>query len=99
MDIEKYRRKLKRRATENRRAFEGQYREEIAALLALSKDDIDRITIDSTDMMVYDQLITVVKEASASNIKQAELKAHIVELGTIAVSIASNVPKLAALLA
>lgn len=99
MDIEKYRKKLERRAAENRKAFEGQYREEITALLALSKEEIDRITLDSTDLTIYDQLITIVKEASASNIEQAELKTHIIELGNVALSIASNVPKLAALLA
>jgi hypothetical protein len=99
MNIENYRKKLEKRAAENRKAFEGQYREEITALLALSREEIDRITPDTTDLAVYDQLITVVKEASATNIEQAELKTSILELGEVAVSIANQVPKLAVLLA
>jgi hypothetical protein len=99
MDIEKYRRKLEKRAAENRKAFEGEYREEVTALLALSREEIDRITTDTTDLEVYDRLITVVKEASATNIKQAELKICILELGEVAISIANHVPKLASILA
>jgi hypothetical protein len=99
MDIEKYRKKLEKRAKENRIAFEGQYGEEIKALLALSREEIDLIKPDASDLEIYDQLISVVKEASAANIKQAELKTVILELGDVAVSIANHVPKLATLLA
>lgn len=97
MDIEAYRKKLQERAKANRLAFEGQYREEIEGLLGLSREELDQITPDTTDLETYDQLITVVKEASAANIAQAELKNRIMELGKIAVSIAKHVPKLAAL--
>lgn len=97
MDIDAYRKKLQERAKANRLAFEGQYREEIEGLLGLSREELDQITPDTTDLETYDQLITVVKEASAANIAQAELKNRIMELGKIAVSIAKHVPKLAAL--
>ena len=97
MDIDAYRKKLKERARINRLAFEGQYKEEIQGLLGLSREELDQITPDTTDIEVYDQLITVVKEASAANIAQAELKNRIMELGKVAISIAKHVPKLAAL--
>lgn len=99
MDMEAYRKKLRERAEANRRAFEGIYREEIEGLLGLSREELDRITADSTDIETYDQLITVVKEASADNIAQADLKSHIKELGEVAITIAKRVPKLAALFA
>jgi hypothetical protein len=97
MDIEAFRKKLEKRAEENRLSFEGQFSEEINGLLGLSKEEIDRITPDTTDLEIYDQLITVVKEASAANISQAELKNRITELGEVAVSISKRVTKLAGL--
>jgi hypothetical protein len=97
MDIDAYRKKLKERAEANRRAFEGEYREEIEGLLGLSREEIDRIIPGTTDLEIYDQLITVVKEASAANIAQAELKDRILELGEVAVKIAKRIPKLGAL--
>ncbi len=97
MDREAYRRKLRERALENRKAFEGEYKTEIQGLLGLSREELDDITPDTADLEVYDQLITVVKEASASNIAQAELKSQIMELGNIAITIAKRVPSLATL--
>ena len=97
MDIKAYEKRLRERARANRLAFEGQYRKEIEGLLGLSRKELERITPDTTDLEIYDQLITVVKEASASNIAQAELKSRIMELGGVAISIAKNVPKLASL--
>ena len=67
-------------------------------LMGLSKAEIDKITPDNTDMEVYDQLITVVKEASRINLSQAHLKQRIEDLGVIAVKIAEKVPSLVALL-
>jgi len=99
MDINAFRQKLKKRAADNRRAFEGLYREEIEGLLGLSREEIDRITPGTTDLQTYDQLITIVKEASAANIAQAELKSRITDLGEVAVKIAKHVPKLGSLFA
>ncbi|NIO29514.1 MAG: hypothetical protein GTO29_13285 [Candidatus Latescibacteria bacterium] len=92
--IEAFRRKIKRRTKENRAAFNGKYRKEIEGLLGLSRKEIDRITPGTTDLETYDQLITVVKEASAANISQAELKSRIKEMGDVAVKIATRVTKM-----
>jgi ClpP class serine protease len=90
-----YKERLKQRALQNRAAFNGIYKDEINDLQALSKDEIDKITLDNTDMEIYSQLIEVVKEASASNETQAVLKEQILELGDIAIKIAKEIPKLA----
>ncbi len=97
MDREAYRKKLKERAELNRKAFEGLYKDELNALLGLSREKLDEITPDTTDLEIYAQLITVVKEASATNIEQSELANRIKALGAIALKIAEDVPKLAAL--
>ncbi|HOX26899.1 MAG TPA: hypothetical protein PLL30_14310 [Candidatus Krumholzibacteria bacterium] len=79
-------------------AFRGEYKAEIDALIGLSRDEIDAITPDTTDLQTYDALITVVKEASRINLAQADLKAQILEMGEVAVAIAGRVPGLARLL-
>ena len=97
MDLEEYRKKLEKRAEENRKAFEGEYKKEIEALLGLSREEIDRITPDTTDLQTYDQLITIVKEASSNNISQAELKNNIMQLGSIGIEIAKRISGLSTL--
>ncbi len=97
MDMEEFKRRLREKMQENRDAFEGEYADEIRGLMGLSKADIDEITPDTTDLEVYDQLITVVKEASKVNLEQALLKERIENLGQIAVEIAKKVPSLALL--
>jgi 3-methyladenine DNA glycosylase AlkD len=98
MGVEEYRKKLKERAKRNRDAFMGQYRDELNALLGLSKEEIDKITPGTTDLEVYAQLISVVKEASADNVDQAELKDRIMELGKVGIKIAKRIPALLDLL-
>ena len=98
MDINAFRKRLKERAKANREAFNGAYQEEIKELLGLSREEVDQITPGTTDLETYDQLITVVKEASAANISQAELKTRIAELGEVAIAIAKRIPTLMALL-
>jgi len=97
MDIEEFKRRLREKMAENREAFEGQYKDQLNGLMGLSKAEIDSITPDLTDLEIYDQLITVVKEASRVNLAQAELKSHIEELGEIAIKIAEKVPALASM--
>jgi len=97
MDIEAFRRSLRDDLEKNRKAFEGKYKDELNELLGLSREDVDRLVPGTTDMAVYDQLCTVVKEASLANVEQAELKARIEDLGEMAVCIAKRVPSLAAL--
>lgn len=94
MGVKEFRKKLKERAKRNREAFMGKYRDELNALLGLSKEDIDKITPGTTDLEVYAQLIAVVEEASAENIDQGELQNRIIALGDIGVEIAKRIPAL-----
>jgi hypothetical protein len=93
-----YKQRLAQRAIQNRAAFNGTYKNEIDNLHGLSKEEIDSITTDNTDMEIYGQLIEVVKEASASNETQAALKEQVLELGEIAVKIAKKIPSLASII-
>ncbi|MCL1036200.1 hypothetical protein L2750_03385 [Shewanella submarina] len=94
MNTEDFKILLQSKIAENRQSFEGLYRDKIESLMALSKAEIDSIVPGGADVAAYDNLITVVKEASRANIEQAELKARIEELGDVAVKIASKVPGL-----
>ena len=94
---ERYRQRVKAALETADEAFRGTYSQELSGLLGLSREEIDAITPDTTDLEVYDKLITVVKEASANNIAAAELKQDIMELGAIAVGIAKRVSGLSAL--
>lgn len=94
---EKMRKELQAIIRKNRQAFEGEYGEQVQQLLALSRDEIDAITPDGTDLAVYDHLIEVVKEASRKNLSQAQLRARIRELGKVAVVIAEKVAGLGAI--
>ena len=94
MGAEEYRRKLQERAKRNREAFRGQYKDELNALMGLSKEEIDLVTPDTTDLEIYALLISVVKEASADNISQAELKSNIIALGEVGIEIAKKIPAL-----
>jgi gas vesicle protein len=91
MTPEELRELMKKSLKENRIKFNGKYKDEINALLGFSREDIDKITPDTTDLEAYDQLITVVKEASAVNLDQIDLKQHIKDLGETAVQIAKKV--------
>lgn len=82
-----------------REAFKGKYKEELDELAGLSRAEIDAITPDMTDLQKYDELITVVKEASRVNLTQAQLKQNINKLGVVAIKIAKRVPSLAGLFA
>jgi hypothetical protein len=97
-DLEGFESDLDATLTNSRKAFEGRYKDELNALTGLSKDEIDSITHGITDLQKYDELITVVKEASRVNLEQAALKAQIIKLGDVAVTIASRIPSLAAIL-
>ncbi|MFN2369804.1 MAG: hypothetical protein ABR506_01475 [Candidatus Krumholzibacteriia bacterium] len=94
-----FRDRVRRALREADESFKGRYKDEITALMGLSREEIDAITPDPTDVRVYDALLTVVREASRVNLAQADLKARIIELGEVAVAIARRVPELARLLA
>ena len=50
MGVKEYRKKLEERAKRNREAFMGQYRDELNALLGLSKEDIDKRRLRTTSI-------------------------------------------------
>lgn len=97
-DLEGFEADLDATLEKGREAFVGKYKNELNALSGLSKEEIDAISPGTTDLQKYDELITVVKEASRVNLSQAELKAQIKKLGDIAVTIAKRVPTLAGIL-
>ena len=99
MTAEEFRKRLREKMEENRKIFEGKFKDELNGLMGLSKEEIDAVTPGAIDLLMYDQLITVVKEATKANLVQAELKEQIEELGEIAIKIAKKVPKLSMLLA
>jgi hypothetical protein len=79
-------------------AFDGAYRDELNQLLGLSKEEIDQLTPDTTDLKTYHALIKVVEQASRDNLNQAQLVENIKKLGELGVKIAMKIPKLAELL-
>ena len=79
-------------------AFDGTYKKELDALTGLSKDEVNSVTPDVTDLKEYLALIKVVEKASRDNISQAELITNIKNLGEIAIKIAKKIPQFAALL-
>lgn len=94
MDKAAYQERLLKRAESNRKIFDGKYGKEVKKLLGLSIEEVNKITPGTTDIETYNLLIDIIKEASASNIEQAELKKRIEELGAVAVSIAKQIPEL-----
>jgi len=94
---EDLRQELREILRRNHDAFIGQYSNEINQLLGLSRQEIDAIVPGTTDLETYDQLITIVKEASKRNISQAELKERIEELGEVGIEISKKVSSLAKL--
>jgi len=98
-DIAAFKRDLKKDLKAGREAFEGEFSGELDELMGLSREEIDAITPDTTDLQEYDRLIAVVKQASRHNLSQAQLAANIKALGDVAVTIAKKSGRLAALLA
>lgn len=96
-DLEGFEADLEETLEKGREAFNGIYKDQLNELEGLSRAEVDTITPDTTDLEKYDELITVVKEASRVNLSQAQLKAQIEKLGQIAVKIAERVPSIASL--
>jgi hypothetical protein len=94
-DLNAFQADLDETLRQGRVAFQGKYRQQLDELAGLSRAEIDAITPGITDLQKYDELITVVKEASRVNLAQAQLKQQIEKLGNVAVSIAKHVPSLA----
>jgi hypothetical protein len=99
VDIRAFRKDVKNDLRAGREAFEGEFADELNELMGLSREEIDAITPDATDLQEYDRLIAVVKQASRHNLSQAQLADNIRALGDVAVRIAKKSGKLATLLA
>ena len=93
-----YLEQLNKDADQIDKAFRGEYKDQIAGLYALSKEDVDALTPDSSDLQTYAKLIAIVEKASAENLAQAELKSQIRTLGALGQRVAALVPSLARLL-
>ncbi|MDH3288989.1 MAG: hypothetical protein OEP48_14880 [Betaproteobacteria bacterium] len=78
----------------NHEAFEGKYKKQIEGLLGLSREEIDKLTPDTTDIETYDKLIVVVKNASQRDMAIADLRNRIKKMGSLAMKIAKRIPGL-----
>jgi hypothetical protein len=94
-DLDGFNTGLQETLARGREAFKGKYQTALNELAGLSKAEINQIMPEITDLQKYDELITVVKEASRVNLAQAELKNNIEKLGDVAVKVAKLVPSLA----
>lgn len=97
VDMTAFKRDLENDLRAGREAFEGKYALQIKELMGLSRNEIDAIAPDNSDLLIYEQLIAVVRQASKHNISQAELTKNIKALGEVAVVIAKKSAKLATL--
>lgn len=93
-DVEGFAQDVQATLRASREAFDGKYATELRALVGMSREDINKITLDVTGPAIYDALISVVKKASHQNLAQAELVWRIKQLGEVATKIASKVPGL-----
>ena len=98
-DAELFEQELDETLRKNREAFNGKYKDQLNGLAGLSNTEIDSVTPGSIDLQIYDELITVVKEASRVNLEQVQLKQQIKKLGEVAIKIAEKVPSLAVIIA
>lgn len=78
-------------------AFDGLYKDELNQLWGLSREEVDAITPDSSDLRIYAKLVKVVEKSSRENEAQAQLVENIKALGDLGVKIAKKVPQLKAL--
>ena len=75
----------------------GKYKQSLKVLLSLSMSQI-RSAVPTASYAEYSKLISVVEQASAKNVAQADLVNNIKALGKRVVSIAKLVPDLASIL-
>lgn len=79
-------------------ALDGRFSTIYKELRALSPEDINTITPDTTDQREYERLIALVQEATARNLSQAQLIDRINALGETAKTIARKINALAGLI-
>lgn len=86
-----WREELEAVLAEGRAAFKGQYAEELRRLEEMSKLDIEAVSPDTASLERYDDLVAVVRRASAKNYSRAQLREAVESLGETAVAIARKV--------
>lgn len=94
MDPKEFKKKLEEKMKSNHKEFTSQYEKAIERLRDLTDEEIEAITPDVTSKEIYEELISLVEEASKQNLSQAALKERINKLGDTAVRIAKKVPEL-----
>ncbi|MQM40350.1 hypothetical protein KBTX_04399 [wastewater metagenome] len=82
---------MDRAADRAERTLDGRFGDIYRELRALTPEQIDGITPDTTDQREYERLMALVQEASERNMEQGELINRIRELGTVAKQIAQQV--------
>lgn len=91
MDNDEFDKAVQDALDRNKAALMGSYAKEIGDLLKLSDQQLSTIIPDTTRTETYNNLISVVKEASRANVQQADLVNKITALGQDAVKIAKLV--------
>jgi hypothetical protein len=99
IDMEAFKKALDEDLKQNEAVFKGKYSEQLQELLGLTDGEIKEVCPGAQSAQDYDRLIAVVREASRSNLSQADLTNQIEALGANAVKIAKLVGGLAALFA
>jgi hypothetical protein len=99
IDMEAFKKALDEDLKQNETVFKGKYSEQLQELLGLTDAEIKEVCPGAQAAQDYDKLIAVVREASRSNLSQADLANQIKALGANAVQIAKLVGGLAALFA
>ncbi|TNE72027.1 hypothetical protein EP331_07995 [bacterium] len=95
---EQRRERLKKQAQEADQNFSKQYKNELEQLNKLLTQELSTLTPNTNDYETYSKLISVVEQATSTNLTQAELVTSIKELGDVAIQIAKKIPAIAALL-
>ena len=98
MDLSAFQKNVDASLAWNEEAFQGTYAAELAALQGLSGDQLNQLCPTPQAQQDYANLLSVVKEASRTNVDQAALRDKILSLGGNAVKIAKSVDSLAVLL-
>lgn len=76
------------------KSFNQNYGEQLKQLRALTEEEKSKITPNTTDKEVYDNLIKIIDEATQKNLSQAEIISKIRDLGSIAINLAKKIPGL-----
>lgn len=72
----------------NKAAIMGKHKNVLDALLRIPGEQLSMIVPDVSATETYNNLISIVKEASRANVQQAELENKIIALGNDAIKIA-----------